>query len=522
MYELKDFGERMKTLVMFEPFFQLRINQKHNEKYKKYDIVAIGFALLIHLAETTMNGRPPCSFNDIRAFFDTLIRNNYHQVMSDEETMDMAYYFLDILQNNGRDFQVTYQDLETATVSASTFNLIEAKSDDSYSDIRYRLSNTGLEFLFKSREISKELRMTVAQIYFHQQIERGVFSGALKSVRDMEMQVDNQSEEWEREQQRLARNIKQFDPDMYSEREEKMYDQFNKEAEMFQTLQNLLAERVDEFRSRTLTEKEQQSLNQLLDIKNSLNRVINKHNLLLSFKMGFDGWIIKAMADSVVSSFLTRVDFYQEFIIPILQNDPPLTDVGKVLAPLFPKKQKRTFNLMRAFEPQQLPKDVDDGEDEPIPIPTEEDYAEAAKRDKVIMERQNRKFLEYISLFLTPLHQGHTRYSLKEVLKTLHVKHYARVIGEVDFYAFVVRMHQLTAIPLSIDSEIKKTAVLSSDDNLIFLLIKYVEAHPELAYLQQAIVYSDEEELVLPNGCRITNFYIVADQKGEEKLVRVL
>ena len=46
-----------------------------------------------------------------------------------------------------------------------------------------------MEMLFKTREIFTEFRLNVTQLYLRQQIEKGVFVGALQTVNELSLQV---------------------------------------------------------------------------------------------------------------------------------------------------------------------------------------------------------------------------------------------------------------------------------------------------------------------------------------------
>lgn len=121
----------------------------------------------------------------------------------------MAYFFMDVLRNNGRPFNYTFDDLEARAESSFKFSLIEMASYQIHGQVRFRLSNHGLDLLFKTKEVYKELRLSISQLYLRQQIEKGVFSEALRTVDDMYVQVKEIQAEINGLKQRIVRNVSQ-------------------------------------------------------------------------------------------------------------------------------------------------------------------------------------------------------------------------------------------------------------------------------------------------------------------------
>ena len=85
----------------------------------------------------------------------------------------LAYFFLDALRNGGRPFSYLFQDLETGQEELYKFALIDTADYQVQGKMKYKLSEIGLDLLFKTKEIYSELRISISQLYLRQQIEKG-------------------------------------------------------------------------------------------------------------------------------------------------------------------------------------------------------------------------------------------------------------------------------------------------------------------------------------------------------------
>ena len=104
-----------------------------------------------------------------------------------------------------------------------------------------RLTEKGLDLLFKSREIYHDLHFSVMQLYLDQQIRRGVFDEALKTVGELAVAVENIEEQCRRKREDVRRNVvdSMKSPD-YGRLLRRMEEQLHREQETFENLKELV------------------------------------------------------------------------------------------------------------------------------------------------------------------------------------------------------------------------------------------------------------------------------------------
>jgi hypothetical protein len=67
---LKEFSERMKNLA---PFIHLIKKLTSLQKYEEYDMVSIGFGVMLFILENMLIGREECDIDEIAGFFQKTI-----------------------------------------------------------------------------------------------------------------------------------------------------------------------------------------------------------------------------------------------------------------------------------------------------------------------------------------------------------------------------------------------------------------------------------------------------------------
>jgi hypothetical protein len=164
---LTGFRDRMKNIAGFWPLFRLR----ELRKYQEFDLLALGLGVLLLILEHMLIGRVECDHADVARFLREGIHEAYGQEITEEESRELASYLLSQLRNDGRAFEFPYRNLETREDDRHLFHLIENGTYHVASgQIRFKLSDVGLDLLFKTREMYKELRISISQMLLRQQI----------------------------------------------------------------------------------------------------------------------------------------------------------------------------------------------------------------------------------------------------------------------------------------------------------------------------------------------------------------
>lgn len=508
--ELRGFAGRIQNIALFQPLFALN----NNRKYNQYDALSLGFGILLLILENMLIGRNYCEHEDVARFLRRVVAEVYDTDLDENESFEMAYYFLDALRNNGRPFDLEYKDLENGRDVRCKFALIEVASYEIHGTMRFRLTDAGLDLLFKTKEIYKELRISISQLYLRQQIEKGVFQEALRTVDDLYVQVRDVQAKLERISQLVLRNVSEVSVANYVTLMDEVTEQLGREKEIFSSLQSLLKDTVEAYRFRELTSKERESFDQLVLVAKRLDHVVNEHNRLFTSKLSLGSLLEEAMLDSLANSFRTKINFERDFVDRVVSNNPNLEALRQVLNPLFKFKRTPSFNILRVLEPQRLKGEESDSEDVFLG-PSADDLELAAERERLLKTQRDQRTLNYLQIVLGSLLKQKVQ-TLSSILQSLAGEVYVQLISEVEFYTFLVQLHQMGRIPLAVDEEMRTKIIDSETGNLPFLLLKYVEEHPESDMLGELEVEATPRELRLENGSRVTDYRFSIYPQGSE------
>ena len=151
------------------------------------------------------------TYENIASFLREIILRHYHEDLTREEALELTYFLVkEGLMNQGQPHQYTYPDFERGENHTHKFHLVElAEYDVGERKVLLKLSTTGLDLLFKTKEIYNELQISIAQLYLRQQIQKGVFDGALRTVEELALAVRAEKERIQRLEQRIIQDVLQ-------------------------------------------------------------------------------------------------------------------------------------------------------------------------------------------------------------------------------------------------------------------------------------------------------------------------
>ena len=499
---LRDFSARVKSMSVFEPLWQL----KSVRKYPEYDLVSLGLAVLLYILDNMLMGRSECDHIGISKFLMELVRGHYNKELSGEEADQLTYTVLDQLRNNGKPFEHTFEDLEKGGSETLRFHLIEIAAYQIGGKIKFKLSQEGLDLLFKTREIYQELRVTIAQIYLRQQIERRVFDGALQAVDDLYLQVKKVYSSLQDMRRAILRDVHTVSIDRYKQLVGRVQRQFQDEKRVFSELKELVRETEQDIRSHYLREKDLQALTQLMEIDRRLDIVVNEHTRLFSEKLDLSTVLEETMESHIAHAFSTKISFDRELVDGVIGSNASLETMRYLIHPLLKLKPPKYFNLIKVFEPNLVTRTVEEQEEEAVTEYDPEEAMEQLRWEKALKELRDKRTRYYIEVCLSPLAKS-TSYTLLEVLQAMEPAACDDLINRVDFYPFLVQLHQTGTLPMEVNEEMESKTFDSSDGtNLLFLLLQYLKENEYLADKGFLEVSGSEDILTLANGCRVTNF----------------
>lgn len=501
---LSGFGERMNNIAVFSPIIALSQKTKY-----RYNLPTLGIAVMLFILENMLRVEKNCTYDAIAFFLQHVVERQYNEELSQEEAAELTNFVVrEGLMNNGRPHTFTYPDLEGKTEKTHKFHLVELEDYDIKDKlVRLKLSTAGLEMLFKTKEMYNELQVSITQLYLRQQIQKGVFDGALRSVEELALAVKSEKEKIRQLQEKIIRDVLQVAREHELEKQlERINEQLNREKAVFHELQELIDYTMDEYHAGKLTEKEELAIEKIMKIKRRLMDVIHLHESLFTDKIRVQNLMNHSIESMILTAFNPKVNFETEFLFPVVQRNVELDMLKQLLDPVLPVRKPLSYNPGRAFEEQRLKGQGEEPGELELPEMAEEIQRREEEKERELQAEKEKKMEKYLLLLLTPLIE-------QEEVKVSHVlrqvkenepAEYEKLINQLDFYPFIVQLHQMGQIPMLAGWE-TETMIL---DDLPRVLVKMAAQHSDIYTLKAFELIAEDEIIQLPNGYAMSDFTV--------------
>ena len=501
------FSERMKNLA---PFACLVRRLGNLQKYPDYDMFSLGTGAMLFILENMLIGREECTIDEISDFLQTTIYRTYHQNIPQEDARELAFYIRDAITGNGETYQFEYMNLEKAVRESVTVKLMDVSYYEIKKTSKYKLTDQGMELLFKTREIYSEFRLNVTQLYLRQQIEKGVFVGALQTVNELGLQVRQLRERIESILEGIRQNVLGVKFEDLKSLLERIQEQFNIERKEFSNIRHILGEQKRSLEGMDfdrLTPKDIKALRFIRIIADKIEVVAKEHDRLFSEKLDILGEYLK-MLEFRMRAGITEYMDYERYILDKLGNENLHIDAAaRILSPLFQRGAKnKVFNIMKALEPQKI-RNEEQEEKESIDY---DDLVEKREQEqKVAAEQRNRKIEDYLEkLFERIPEEGEV--FLSSVLQGFDEETYKKISIDFDFFSLMVMLHQRKELNLKDIAGLGQSMVYDAAYNidLEFLLSRLMENKDQVRKLGRIAFVSSPKVYNFENGNRISDFII--------------
>ncbi len=492
----KGFRERMETMHLFRPLLDLHRSQS----FEHYDLVSLGLATLLFILENMLRSPgAPCGHAQIRRFLRNTIEEVHGEDPGEDVAGDVEEYLLERLRNDGRKFTYPYTDPSTGRTETVAFELITVE-DYEHQDrwVSFKLTEHGLELIFRTREMSRELRIGIYQLYLRQQLEKGTFDGAMEALDNLKMEVRSQQEHLENFEYQVHYNLRTVLMDEYRHQYERTREVLEAEQRQFRHLKALIeSERLAREKIMAPTDIDLRALSQLKRIEMELNRVSNEHSRLLARRMGVDTLFMREMMAEVHKGLRLRFRLEDELLEPLLSRPEASAErVRMAVESLLPPRVPAYFNPLRSMHRQVLWGSSEEKSEEIERI--DEDEGDDMADDVVSQGR----CIEYLKLVLGFALRGRT-FTLHELMQAQPADLRAIMSHCRDFFQMMINLHQEGELDIEGIMEHRDDWLDSGDMPIPYLVSRALEDFEELP--PSLAVTVTGEILYLPNGNHISN-----------------
>lgn len=423
---LKQFPKRMKNVGLYYVLIGNSIQKSTWQKYgfmKNDEQINLIFAVLLYIMEQSLR-EENCTMDDIGAFIDNLNVRYFDKPMSYEECKNLGDFIVNvILSNEGRAMyfdgfefeQCAYQIMNISYVANRVVYLeYEVKRTS------YYLTDDGYNLLLGTLEIESNMKLTIHEMIFKMHLEKQSYDKAVDEIKNVFNLLRIQLQKIQEAMGRIRRNALNYSVRDYEEILTENLDTISDTKQKFQNYRELVAIRVRELENqninvRHLTEKEEETLNNLKIIEEYLTRAIDEHQKILNYHFDLKSLYTKELEQLSQMSLIRRFPMRTELYEAVLKQPESLERIEFFLRPLFNRNPEKIYNLNKSTEIQR-PVRVRQREEEEELLDFDESGWEEEKERRLL--EKLKKYEASLRLLMEKAAENHeiTLLSLKEEL----------------------------------------------------------------------------------------------------------
>lgn len=423
---LKQFPKRMKNVGLYYVLIGNSIQKSTWQKFgfmKNDEQINLIFAVLLYIMEQSLR-EENCTMDDIGAFIDNLNVRYFDKPMSYEECKNLGDFIVNvILSNEGRAMyfdgfefeQSAYQIMNISYVANRVVYLeYEVKRTS------YYLTDDGYNLLLGTLEIESNMKLTIHEMIFKMHLEKQSYDKAVDEIKNVFNLLRIQLQKIQEAMGRIRRNALNYSVRDYEEILTENLDTISDTKQKFQNYRELVATRVRELENqninvRHLTEKEEETLNNLKIIEEYLTRAIDEHQKILNYHFDLKSLYTKELEQLSQMSLIRRFPMRTELYEAVLKQPESLERIEFFLRPLFNRSPEKIYNLNKSTEIQR-PVRVRQREEEEELLDFDESGWEEEKERRLL--EKLKKYEASLRLLMEKAAENHeiTLLSLKEEL----------------------------------------------------------------------------------------------------------
>ncbi|QST02701.1 hypothetical protein IMZ31_19320 (plasmid) [Pontibacillus sp. ALD_SL1] len=491
--------EREKNMVLDTPLHTL-------QKTEKYDLPMrhLGIAVLLFILEHMYQNTKECTEEAIREFLRDYIEEQFEVVYSEDVLSELTKHILFAhLMNNGAPHKEKIWNNEKKRGEVFEFHLVLIDEFKVKGSVYFKLSDECIDMLYKTKELYGELRTSIRALFFRQQVEKGVFEGALQELKEMLVDVYNERQEIIRLKKTIQKNtLKTFQSGEIEKRIERINERFERKQEVFSDMLDFIEDTRKHKEEEELGEKAETVQLMIGKMKRGLEGIIRDHEALFGDKLDLQTYMSNALESLVMESFGVRFNLEKELFHPSTSEEIDTDTLISILDPLFDFKHPKRFHPGEIFEPQAVRKKRKQDEDgnQFGELDTEwADYLDRIDEERSVIRID--RYAAYLETLLMPLTQKE-EVTMEEIIHTGELDE-EDIVGADSFLPLVIYFHQLGETELVRSHEAISTMV----DEIPKAIMKTADKDV-FGQLGGFVVEEGEGTITLQNGFTLSNFKI--------------
>ena len=435
---LAELDQRLDQVKVYYPIMEL-LRKRKDEGELAAPAPELSFLILSYLIYEGKLKYRGITFQELQSFLGKALSRIQARAIEPQAASELTAEILDGLQNGGRNFTLPAFSFKSGGLREKYVKFLEIKQSGEGA-LQYYVTEQGVDFYLRTKEFPEETKITVNLLLFQKQMEKGAFGFAYETVRRLNMEVQKKKDR----KYSLLEALMYGRLDLgeaYNSYHRSIALQFQEEAELFNTalknVRSAFAEYVERINNGQATEKERRIFTLIKIIEKEIGRAQTLHTELLRDAAGFTKEYDRTLGLRRKAIFTERFNFQGELEKLVNKNGKPEA-LKFLFEPLLNPHIKKSFNILRAFEPQRLAKSRQEEEESRAG----EASVERETLYQLTRSRVRRNFLFYGARLLEVLDRGGGQVTLQDFCRSLIESYTEDSVYNGDFLSFLLEMNR--------------------------------------------------------------------------------
>ncbi|PAV30772.1 replicative DNA helicase [Virgibacillus profundi] len=436
------YKDRMRRLALLDPLVELERKRLTDGGGKLIDMRGIGMLTLLFFFERRLTRKYKTGVIHLTKFLQEITRDTYKIERPAMERIARTM-ITTFRPSTGKKRQFTFFNWETKQEGKIEYSILKDNDFDAKTQTQYyALDEDGLELLFATKEFYSEFQISINQLLLKQQIKKGEFHGALRQIREMELDVDTLRENMEKMKLEILRSIVSEETfERYKKLLADTYLRFEREDEEFKALNQFIKETRDTLYTKDIKQKEQTSYQLIIKIAKELESVHYEHARLLELTAELQRTALATAQESLYYTGIQSFNFDQDIVSMILSKPLPPGKMKGIIHPFLRVEENRMWSPLSVFAEQNIVEERPEREAETF-AEISEDNEEATYRKWIAV-----KYAELMKKFIYS-YENNQANTLKQWMDLLE-KTDPEILKMRYFYSFWLMMHQYSPLTYS-------------------------------------------------------------------------
>lgn len=535
MYSFLDgFEKRMELVGIVESIVNRKNRNMDIERlFRDNDFMNLVFSILLYIMEKTLSEDSDCDSEHITQFMEKILPEYYSLHLDINQIHQLTNYIIkNVLQNEGAPYHFQSIDYGSNARRQITIRLIAdhvLEVSGGYR-ITYSLTDQGYDFLFRTKEVDQEIKMTIEELKLKELIKRKNFKKAHDQSLNLIQMVRQKKKELQIFMMKIKENIHDVDIDEFERLINSTYDLLNEEYDLLNDIMDMSRKSEEKIRqeyelSHHLDDSLKKAQSEIKQINYNIKAALSEQKDLILSRQSLSKVYIETIGDSFIYSMENRFSLEEGILKQMEQHITMIERFWQLVNPLFLPNVYKNMNIRSLYQPQGMLKLE---EEEETAVLVEEELSEDLENIRIA--RVNDIYMEilaYLLRFACNNSNGGYACRLGEVIDALRAEteRFNRFVEDRILFTTLLKLYDIGVVDIAQWRSNNNRVVmnLTEEFNLEYCLCQLLDRYDFVNEIAKLEVIKDEKDLmeIEINRCSGEDFHFVEKIEISNFLIKV-